>query len=243
MALAYASQLNDLIQDFLSAVSVKTNTPLSELTSLWNKQSTDPVKREQISPRKAVVPSSGTPELQKLSKPELVELCRRQKLKITGTKQDLIARLDMQFQPSLSSQQSLSSQSTDNPSPKQSASNVQASMDSKVKNLVQIQAPKYRITRNSFGNYCHTETGLVYDRDLLKFIGKQHSSGRVDSLTDEDIETCNQYRFPYLLPENLSKSTKATAIPELDENELVGEDDDDLLEEEEEVVEELPDDE
>ena len=114
-----------------------------------------------------------------------------------------------------------------------------------VKSLVQLQPVSHHIKKNSFGNHCHAETGLVYDKEIGKFVGKQHPSGRVDQLTEEDVETCNRYRFPYLLPENLSTSSKMKSIPELDENDLIG-DDEEVIDEEEEVEEleeELNDDE
>ena len=96
----------------------------------------------------------------------------------------------------------------------------------------------YVISKNDLGNYYHAETGLVYDRDIKKFIGKQCQDGRVEQLSESDIEVCKHYNFPYLLPESFAKTETKVVVSELDDVTLEGGEEDI---EEEDIEEDIDD--
>ena len=57
---------------------------------------------------------------------------------------------------------------------------------------------------------------------VVAVIGKQKDDGTIASLTQEDIETCNQFKFTYLIPEKIAnkkeeKETTDDIIETLDE--------------------------
>ena len=88
-------------------------------------------------------------------------------------------------------------------------------------------------------------TGLIFDQASHKVIGKQNKNGTIDQLTDDDIETCNKYKFPYVLPQNLNSNSKNSASVEgLDDDEedvevdVINETEELLDEEEDELLEE-----
>ena len=88
-----------------------------------------------------------------------------------------------------------------------------------VKKLL-ANAPVHKLARNKFGNFEHTETKLVFDREDKVVIGRQDPSGTILELTDEDIEICKQFKFNYKLPENLDiqkKGLKHVKVEEVDE--------------------------
>ncbi len=62
------------------------------------------------------------------------------------------------------------------------------------------------IQKNSFGNYVHQPTSLVFNRQTKTVIGKQQDDGNISELTPEDIELCNQYKFKFKLPTNLNNN-------------------------------------
>ena len=88
-----------------------------------------------------------------------------------------------------------------------------------------------QVKRNKYGNYEHTETGLVFDKFDKRVIGRQklrmvgdNEEAYIAKLTSEDIELCNQYKFDYMLPANLSDGkTKNVKIDEVDDDECEGE--------------------
>jgi len=109
----------------------------------------------------------------------------------------------------------------------------------KKKNILEIVSEKVgvnEIRKNKFGNHEHFESGLLFN-DSKTVIGYQNPNGKVESLTDKEIELCKKYKFLYKLPDNLSvnKSLHNVKVDELDEEEL----DDDDIEEEEELEDEV----
>ena len=116
--------------------------------------------------------------------------------------------------------------------------------ETKVIKQVQSTIQSVQIKKNAFSNFEHVETGLVFDRITQKVIGKQNKNGKIDPLTDDDIEVCNKFKFRYDVPENLNSNSKnAVAIEGLDDDEdteagdIVNEAEDLIEEEEEEIVE------
>ena len=139
-------------------------------------------------------------ELSKMSKNELVELCKAKNLKVTGTKPELIQRL-VSFESE----------------PKKVT--PPAAVQPK---LVHKENPPIALYRNKFGNFEHTNTNFVFNEKTEKVYGKQNPDGTVSDLSLDDIETCNQWKFTYDIPMNLEDGKNVTtdkALLELEEEE------------------------
>ena len=222
-----ASPFDGMMSEFIAALSSKYSLDESDLKATLAKVKNTPAQAPTQAP--AMKPSS---ELMKLTKVELIEHCKSRGHKTTGTKADLIERLTggAPVPAPPAQKKTTPTKTTKTSTVKQSE--PKSGIPPALKEM--IKPVSYRITKNEFGNFYHSETGLVYDRDLKKFVGKQRQDGRVDQLSDSDIETCHRYSFPYILPENLTKSETKVAISELEDELGEGE--------EEEIEEEDPDD-
>ena len=215
---AVTKVINDIIQLYISRVSEKYGLDKNELSSMWStntglKYTAPPVNSENS-------------QIEKLGKPELVELCKSKGIKHTGTKANLITRL------SGAEEKIASPKAT--PAKKQVVSSAPV-----IKKLV-AKIPSVAIRRNQFGNFEHAETGFIFDNKTQKVTGKQNDKGEVDPLTSEDINICNKYKFVYELPENLDKKTRLedVQVDELEEEEEFEEEEFEEEEEEEEFEEE-----
>ena len=89
-----------------------------------------------------------------------------------------------------------------------------------------------KISRNSFGNYEHRETRLVFDPATKEVIGIQEPDGKVSELTVEDIQMCREYRFDYRIPETIHRRENKENLEELDEDDCEEECEEDEEEEE-----------
>jgi hypothetical protein len=157
----------------------------------------------------------------------LVAQCKARGLKTTGTKAELVARL--------------SGEEPEEKKPKEKVAAPKASASKKepaVVKTVQTKLEPVKVAKNSFGNHEHSATGLVFDKNTKKVIGKQNPNGKVDPITDEDIEVCKKYKLPYTIPENLNSKKMSVAVDEDDGDEDLGEE----LGEEEELEDDLDDD-
>lgn len=124
-------------------------------------------------------------ELRKLKKKELEELCKKDGISHSGTKQALISRL-----------------LGDNVTTSTPTSLIQKSKAPTSRDVFQMikNSSTIHIRRNVFGNYEHSDTGLVFDEISKKVIGKQHSDGTIIPLASQDIDVCKQYLFNYEIP-------------------------------------------
>ena len=142
---------------------------------------------------------------------ELKVMLKSKGLKVSGKKADLIARI-------LNGGDS---------KPKKKA-NVRKNTPKIIKELTE-NISHIQIRRNSFGNFEHHETRLVFNKETQEVIGKQNDDGTLSDLTKEDIESCNKYKFKYVLPENLNKQTSLdnVKIDEMDDDDDDEDEDDD----------------
>ena len=213
--------LNEAINNFIKQISIKYDLNSDDLLSEWNGGSSPTkakTKPKTISSDKTESNNMDETTLSQYKKSELQDLCRQKALKCTGTKEQLIGFL----------------------LGKNEASSVKKTEDTKkivtppvVKKLTS-SIPTVAIRRNQHGNHEHPDTSFVFDKKTKKAIGKQNEDGTIDDLTLEDIDICNQWKFQYVLPENLDKKTelKDVKVDELDYE------DDEVLESDEEVLEE-----
>ena len=214
--------INNTILKYIDIVSSKYNLDKNELSSLWfenedividiKKSDTQEVKKDNT--------------LLKMTKTELVELCKSKGLKISGSKQDLADRI---MNAETNKKENLF---TDKKSSQKGSPPV-------IKKLVE-KIPSIQIRRNKFDNFIHEESGLVFNNKTQKVYGKQNPDGSVAELTPEDIDLCNKYKFSYYIPDNLDKksSLKDVDIKDLDDSDDPEDVEDDVDEEEYEEFEE-----
>ena len=155
-------------------------------------------------------------ELISLTRLELVELCKNKNLKHSGTKGELIQRI-------ISSEKEIKTQPLITPK------------------LVTKVAPSIALHRNKFGNFEDPDTNFVFHEKTEKVYGKQNADGSIASLTVDDINICNKFKFGFDIPSNLQQQDdKVELLAELDEEdeiEVEVEEEEDEEEEEEEEVE------
>jgi len=126
-------------------------------------------------------------ELLSLKKEQLKELCKAQKLAITGTKPVLIARLLGKDIASLPSK------------PKRTSKSTTPSI------IEKLEAKRTTITihRNLRGHYVDTENRFVYDPTTTVVIGKEDDTGTLVPLTAEDVEECKRLGIECKFSDNL----------------------------------------
>lgn len=199
------------IEKVVSAYPVVTK---EQLLSVWGNET--PVS---VSGTNA---DNASNELSKLNKLELQELCKGKGLRHTGSKSELVKRL-VDYEA-------------------QKTAVVPPAVEVKTQpKLIHKEKPPIALHRNKFGNFEHTETRFVFNNKTEKVYGKQNDNGSVSSLTPEDIDICNKFKFLYDIPFNLSSSNNAVvdkAVLELEEEEEVEVEVEVEEEEEEEEAEE-----
>lgn len=216
--------INNTILKYIDTVSSNYKIDKNELSSLWfgSEDTVIDIKKSDIQQE-----TKKDNTLLKMTKTELVELCKSKGLKISGSKQELADRI---LNAETNKKESLFTDI------KKSS---QKSSPTVIKKLVE-KIPSIQIRRNKFDNFVHEETGLVFNNKTQKVYGKQNSDGTVSDLTSEDIDLCNKYKFSYYIPDNLDKKSniKDIDIKDLDDSEDVEEVEDDVDEEEYEEYEE-----
>jgi hypothetical protein len=207
--------VNKAINEYIHKISTDFNLPEDRLQSLWqdnNTTTTKPVGSTQakLTQTKLVANSStATGHLNKMSRAELVELCRTKNLSVSGTKELLISRL--------------SGEEKEKPVTKAKSKGGKKTPDppAVVNKIIKQHVNNIGIKRNKFNNYEHMDTKLLFDETTQKVYGKQnYQTGQIDMLTSEDIETCQMYKFPFIIPENLDQANAA----EDDEEETIVDD-------------------
>ena len=211
--------INDTLIKYVEKVSLKYKINKEDLIKIWNMSDSIEKEDEKLydNSKQKIVNA-----LSKLTKAELVELCKSKSLKTSGTKAELIESLSKEESKKLTVK---------------SSENIKSKLVAKI--------PSIAIKRNKFQNFEHEETSFVFDKDK-KVYGKQNPDGYIDPLLKEDINLCNKYKFLYIIPNNLDdKSNKSdNEIEDIDDlendvEETIIEDDEDEEDELEEVEEEF----
>lgn len=73
-------------------------------------------------------------------------------------------------------------------------------------NKTEISPLILKITKNEFGNFMHNETSMIFDPNTKRVIGTQLKDGNIKPLNRNDIETCQKFKFQYVMPTNLDPS-------------------------------------
>jgi hypothetical protein len=218
----FSDSLDNIIHNFISKVSSTYNLNSDELLSIWKGKSVEPSQSLSSKPQ-----SSSSNELMKMTKGELITLCKSKGLKVSGSKNDLIARIDSTEVPAAAKKSV------------QTKLNLGTTIEQAAvtKKLIE-KIPEILIKKNQFGNFEHFETSFLIDKNTKKVYGKQNPDGSVEPLCHDDINICNKFKFEYILPTNLEKKTNINdvQVDDLDEDEFeeVEEEEEVELEEEEE---------
>ena len=142
---------------------------------------------------------------------QLKAFCKSKKLPVGGKRQDLIDRLiksqsDSQGADTVSSDQTVD-KAKDQPKKKKRSPNRMPS----------IPISSIHLKKNSHGNYEHPETKLVFDKESKQVYGKQLDDGTIATLTEHDIQQCDQFKFTYVMPETINTGTsKSTNVDNSD---------------------------
>jgi hypothetical protein len=220
--------IDEVIQTFITKVSTKYNIDNNELKNIWDgdtilsKKVTTPATPDKVDSNMKEIDHEV---LLKCNKAELVAMCKTHGHKCSGTKSSLMNRLLGK---------------NENESPKTVIKKTKSSQQAAVKATPVVKKltaniPNILIRRNQYNNYEHPESGLIFNNDSKIVIGKQNDDGSIDTLTEEDIDQCNAFKFKFEIPVDLdSKST----LLDVKIDELEEEDEEEELELEEEEVEE-----
>jgi hypothetical protein len=141
-------------------------------------------------------PVKSTDSLEDKTLEVLRQICRDRNEKVSGTKQQVIDRLNGNEMAKCVKKQS----------PKKITEPKKRSGKDKVPVLENIEPDEIKIGKDQFGNLVHDETGIVFkqdDGDDYFAIGFVNELGDVDSLTCDKMEICKQYGFKYIVPENV----------------------------------------
>ena len=240
-----SKQIDSTILEFCETIAQKFGLNKMDVYALWSddqapvssSSSSSSQSSEKAEKTASADVTEMTPEkVLTCTKDYLMAYCKSKGLKQSGKKEEIIQRVLDSLKASGSSSASAS------PAVKTSASKSKASAPTvPVLASVAEKSGTLEIRRNKFGNEEHFESGLVFNKETKMVIGKQNPNGKLESLTDKDIETCKKYKFLYKLPENLSvdKGLQNVKVDELDEEDEEELDEDDIEEEEDDLDNEV----
>lgn len=237
-----SKQIDSTILEFCETISQKFGLNKMDVYALWSDDQAPTSASSYSSPKSekgdktaSVDVSEMTPEkVLTCTKDYLMAYCKSKGLKQSGKKEEIIQRvLD-----------SLKTTGSTTSAAKASASGSKSKVSASVAPVLASVTEKsgtLEIRKNKFGNEEHFESGLVFNKETKMVIGKQNPNGKLESLTDKDIETCKKYKFLYKLPENLSvdKGLQNVKVDELDEEDEEELDEDDIEEEEDDLDNEV----
>lgn len=190
--------LNTSIKTFCDTIAKRYNLNSDEIYSMWSGENTGTSSK----------PNSPSKNLDKMSKAQLVDMCKERGLKVSGTKSDLVARLNSEVP-------------------------VESKRSSPVAKSPTEEVSQFMITKNKFGNWVHEPSQLVFLREEKRVIGKQLEDGSISKITKEVMELCHKYKFRYDIPDNLNDSEDEEDVEEdADDAEEDAEEDDEIEEEE-----------
>lgn len=232
LSLKIQTEIDNTINIFINKLSTQYNIEKDELLKIWNGNVVKTQENTVIESTIIDIKKDSNNDLTSMSKTELSNICKEKGLKVSGTKAELISRIN-------SCSEGKKDEKKDKVEKKDKSPPV-------VKKLVEKLIPNITIKRNKFDNFEHQETGFVFNNKTQKVYGKQNEDGTIEDLTSEDIDLCNKYKFSYIIPDNLDKKNnlKKVDVKELedidveDDNEVDEDFDEEEFEEFEEEEEE-----
>ena len=201
--------IQQIINKFIVNISEKYNIDQGELMKLWSGDDKKTVAVLSSDDKKtvAVLSSVDTEDfsverLTKCTKKELEGLCKIRKLKVSGIKDALIARLLGKEEPEAGASKTK----------EVDKKKVNKTETSQVIQKLITSIKPIAIRKNAFRNLEHLESGLVLDEKTKMVIGKQKPNGDIDPLQDDDIENCKKYKLSYTIPENLENKNNLDKV-------------------------------
>jgi len=151
----------------------------------------------------------------------LKKYCKAKGLKCGGKKAELVERLTefIERDPSLFSQ--VNERKSQNQNQIRIETKLKKPKKSKVVENIKNQVNVFQIRKNEFDNHEHAETRLVFREGNV--VGTQNDDGTVSELTTDDIDTCNKYKFPYVIGENLDEKEEVEDVDVDEEESIVAE--------------------
>lgn len=237
--MSFATSFDGMVRDFCRILSEKYNLNETEVLSVWTgsvpqqtqvKSSSSALTSSSASSASASVQDDADTEITKekimsATKDMLAAMCKKKGLKQSGKKEELYKRLVDCLASAV-------------PAPEVSAKKPVVSSakkeDAPVIKSIKERTAELAIRKNKYGNFEHVPTGLIFNTDKMVY-GKQLPDGTVLELTSIDIDTCNKYKFPFKMPENLNTSNKNmddVKIEDMEEELLDEEDIEDDVEDE-----------
>ena len=204
----------------------------TELDNIWSEiTGTAPVAVGTAPVTSSIDPS----KIMGATVPELKAMCKANKLSTGGKKQDLIDRL-----VSMVNKGSIGASTQDNVTDESQVAVPSAPKKKKrsPNRMPNIPISSIQIKKNDHGNYEHPETKLIFDKESKQVIGKQQDDGTISTLTEEDIQQCDQFKFTYKIPEKIITESEKhlTSVANDDDivetlEDIIGSDDDGEFEE------------
>lgn len=241
----YSKHIDSLLHAVCETIASKFNLDKDEVFSSLQEENVDKkVKKScnndtmSVKSDKSEKSVDETISLEKVMNPTttkdyLMAFCKSKGIKQSGKKDEIVKRVLDYLKNQTGSGSTTVIKSTSS-----SKSTVPSSV---VSNVVE-KAGVNEIRKNKFGNYEHFESGLVFVKDSNIAIGHQNNdTGKIDTLTDRDIEMSKKFKFQYKIPTNLAsdKGLDNVKVDELDDEDDEEELDEDDLEEEEELEDEI----
>lgn len=230
------SIISQSIEEFSSLVSEKFNIDKDEILELWNNNVSLDVKvsRRAVSSTSSVEKKSAPPKKESTTtSSSTTTICKYEfkKGKNIGTRCN--SRIS---EGDYCKKHKGPAEKEEKPQTKSSEKSEEKEEEPEEKSVIKKAKENttgLTLRRNTFGNYEHSETRLLFDRKTRDVYGKQnYETESVDQLSEEDIEICQQMNFKYRLPLTLNKKKEEeTEEEEVEEVEEVEEEED----EEEEV--------
>lgn len=174
-----------------SSIKFQT-TDRSQVVELQSKKQKN---NQSVSKLEIDIDDLSADRLSRCSVVEMKALCKSKGLKVSGKKDELYQRL-----------LDYGKGSSDVSVKKPLQTKKKVSETSKALSAVSAKPISVTIRKNTFGNLEHPQTGLVFEEKHKTAIGVQEDSGSIRPLTDEDIETCKQWKFTFTAPNNLDES-------------------------------------
>jgi hypothetical protein len=115
---------------------------------------------------------------------------------------------------------------------KKSKDEFTPSTKEELKKKIEERKPTINVMRNQWGNYEHSDTHIILDKETHMAVGKQSSDGKILPLSADDIEMCKVLNFKYKIPDTISSSSSKKEIVYESDDEDIYDDEDELDDEE-----------
>lgn len=215
------------IEKYISLVAEKYELDIEELKSLWSSGNV----KKTVQKIKIPVPEGKFEGEVKVKKDEMSLDALKKKAKELGipgiskykasNKNELIELIEkVESGEKVEDKKKEKKTVEKKPAEKKGKEDVLISKE-ELKEKIDQRRTTVEISKNKFGNYEHSQSGIVLDRVSQEAIGKQSPDGKIIPLTHEDIEMCKVLNFKYKLPNNIVSNSSRTVTVEDDDSDEI----------------------